>query len=115
MARLLGPEQTARAADLQITHGDAEAGVELRKLADGAQALFGDLAQLASAPEGQVRACAPVRAAHTPAQLMQLGKTHAVGVFDDEGVHIWNVDAGLNDRRADQDLRLARDHALHDR
>ena len=115
VARLLSPEQTACAADLQVAHGDAEAGVELRKLADGAQALFGNLAQLAPTPERQVRACAPVRAAHAPAQLMQLGKTHAVGVFDDEGVHIRNVNAGLDDRRADQDLRLARDHTLHDR
>ena len=46
---------------------------------------------------------------------MQLGKAHAVGVLDDEGVHVRNVDAGLDDGRADQDLRLARDHALHDR
>ena len=115
MPRLLRAQKAARAADLQIAHGDAEAGVELRKLADGAQALFGDLAQLAPAPERQVRARAPVRAAHAPAQLVQLGKAHAVGVLDDEGIHVRNVDAGLDDGRADQDLRLARDHALHDR
>ena len=46
---------------------------------------------------------------------MQLGKAHAVGVLDDEGVHVRNIDAGLDDGRANQDLRLARDHALHDR
>ena len=115
MPRLLRAQKAARAADLQIAHGDAEAGVELRKLADGAQALFGDLAQLAPAPEGQVRARAPVRAADTAAQLVQLGKTHAVGVLDDEGVDVRHIDAGLDDGRADEDLRLARDHALHDR
>ena len=115
MARLLSPEQTARAADLQVAHGDAETGVELRKLADGAQTLFGDLAQLAPAPERQVRACAPVRAAHTPTQLVQLGKAHTVSILDDERVHVRDVNAGLDDRRADQNLRLTRDHALHDR
>ena len=46
---------------------------------------------------------------------MQLGKSHAVGVLDDEGVDVRHVDAGLDDGRADEDLRLACDHALHDR
>ena len=46
---------------------------------------------------------------------MQLGQTHAVGVLDDEGVDVRHVDAGFDDGRADEDLRLARDHALHDR
>ena len=46
---------------------------------------------------------------------MQLGKAHTVGVLDDERVHVRNINAGLDDRRTDKDLRLTRDHALHDR
>ena len=44
VARLLGAQQVARAADFQIAHGDLEAGAELGKVPDGGQALFGHLA-----------------------------------------------------------------------
>ena len=54
-------------------------------------------------------------AADAPSDLVELGEAEAVGVLDDEGVDVRHVDAGLDDGGADEDLRLARDHALHDR
>ena len=45
---------------------------------------------------------------------MQLGKPQPVGVLDDEGVHVRNVDARLDDRRADEHLHVAVGHLLHD-
>ena len=54
------------------------------------------------------------RTADAPAQLMQLRQTQPVGILNDEGVDVRNVEAGLDDGRADQHLNLAVGHALHD-
>ena len=45
VARLLGAEQIARAANFKVAHRDAEARAELRVLADGGEALGGDLGE----------------------------------------------------------------------
>ena len=44
---------------------------------------------------------------------MQLGEAEAVGVLDDEGVDIRNVDARLDDRRADEHLNFSVRELLH--
>ena len=43
---------------------------------------------------------------------MQLGKPHAVGFLDDQGVGIGDIDARLNDGGADQDVDLPFHHFL---
>ena len=53
-------------------------------------------------------------AAHAAADLVQLGEAEAVGVLDDEGVDVRDVDAGLDDGGADEDLDLTVRHRLHD-
>ena len=45
---------------------------------------------------------------------MQLRKAHAVGVLDDEGVDVRDVDAGFDDRGADENLRFALGDGAHD-
>ena len=54
------------------------------------------------------------RAAHAAAKLVELGQTQLVGVLDDQGVDVGDVDAGLDDGGADQNPDLAVGHALHD-
>ena len=51
MAVLALPQQVARAADLQIPHGDAEAGTEGRELPDSGEPLLGDVGQGLVPPE----------------------------------------------------------------
>jgi len=46
-----------------------------------------------------------MRTADTPAQLIQLGETEAVGAVDDDGVGVGNVDAGLDDGGAYQHVK----------
>ena len=46
---------------------------------------------------------------------MQLRKTHFVRVLDDERIDVWYVDAGLDDRRADEHLSFSLGDVLHDR
>ena len=114
MARLLRAEEVARAANFQVTHGDLEPGVELGKLADGGQALFGDLRERLVRAVEQIRARAPRAASDAPAQLVELGKAELVGVLHDEGVDVRDIDAGLDDRRADEHLNFSLDHVVHD-
>ena len=49
----------------------------------------------------------PLAAAADPAaQLVQLGEAEDVGALDDQRVGVGDVEAGLDDRRADQDVEL---------
>ena len=113
MPALLGAQQAARAAYLQVAHRYAEAGVELRKLAYGLQALLRDLAERLVAPEGEVGAGPPRAAADAAAQLVELGEAQAVGVLYYQRVDVGYVYASLDYRRADEDLYAAVGHVLH--
>ena len=42
----------------------------------------------------------------TSPQLIQLGQSEAVGIFNNEGVHVRHVHAGFDNGRADQNIRL---------
>ena len=57
--------------------------------------------------EGQIGIGVAAGAPHAAADLVQLGQAEAVGVLDDEGVDVRDVDAGLDDGGADEDLDLA--------
>ena len=114
VAGLLRAEQIARAANFEIAHGDLEAGAEFRVLADGLQPLFGNVGQDLAAAEGQIGKGVAAGPADAPANLMELGQTEPVRILDDEGVDVGDVDAGFDDRGADQDLYLAVGHPLHD-
>ena len=61
----------------------------------------------------QVRVGALVRAAHAPAKLIQLGKPHAIGAIDDDGVGARNVEAVFDDRGRDQHVRFVADEFQH--
>ena len=91
VAALLGPQHVARAADLQIAHGDAVARAELRKLPDGREALVRRFGQQLVGPNGQVGVGLPAAAPHAPADLIQLGEAEAVRVKDDQRVGLRHV------------------------
>ena len=52
-------------------------------------------------------------AADAPPQLVELGEAQLVGLVDHDRVHVRDVEAGLDDRRADQHVELAVREALH--
>ena len=115
MAVLAVPQQAARAADLQIAHRNAEAGTERREFPDGRQALGGDFGQHAVAAEGEVGVRLAGRTPDAAADLVQLGKAHAVGIFNDKGVAVAHVDAGLDQRGAHKHVDLVVQQLLPDR
>ena len=107
MAVLAVAQETACTPDLQIPHGDAEAGAEGRELPDSGEPLLGDIGQGLVPPEGEVGIGLAAGAAHPASDLVQLGKAHAVSVLDDEGVAVAHVDAGLDEGGAHQNIDLA--------
>ena len=113
MAGLFGTEHIAGTANFQITHGNLEARAERRKLADGAEALLRDLTERLAMPIAQVRIRMARRTTDTAANLVQLRQTHIVCVLDDKRVRVRNVNAGFNNRGADQNINLAVRHLVH--
>ena len=104
---LLAAEDVAGAADLEVGQGDLEAGAELRGVEDRLEALAGLLAHPLAAAVEQVRVRAPRGAPDPAAELVELGEPERVRPVDDDRVRVRDVEAGLDDRRAHEDVRLA--------
>ena len=111
---LLRAEQVARAAYLQVAHGQLEAGAELGVFPDRVEPAPSVLAERLALAVGEVCVCMLVAAPHAPADLVQLGKPQPVRVLDDEGVGVGDVHARLNDGGADQHVDFPLDHAVPD-
>ena len=74
--------------------------------ADRIQPLLGDLGQHLARAHRQVGVGQAVGAPDAPAQLIQLREAEVVGVVDDQRVRVGHVQAGLDDRRAQQHVVL---------
>ena len=101
------------APDLQVAHGDLEAGTEFGKVTDGGQSFFRDFRQILAGLVGEVGIGMTGGAAYTATELMKLGKTETVSVFNDKGVGIGDIQAGFDDGGAYQNLDLTFRHGLH--
>ena len=112
VAVLAVAQQAAGTADLQIAHGDAEAGTKGRELPDGGQPLLGNVREGLVPPEGEVGVGLAAAAAHPTPDLVQLSQTHAVGVLNDQGIAVAHVDAGLDQGGAHQNVDLAVEQVL---
>ena len=110
VAVLAVAQQRPGAAQVQVELGQAEAGAQLRELADAVEALLGQLAHLALALVDQEIGVGLARgAADAAAQLVHLRQPQAVGVEHDHGVDARDVDAVLDDGGGEQDAELAGD------
>ena len=69
--------------------------------------------QLARVGIEEVRVGGHVRAADTPADLVELGEPERVRPLDDERVRLRDVEAGLDDRRRDEHVGVAREERVH--
>jgi len=101
---LVGPEQVAGAADLQVLHGDGHARAQVLVGGHGGQPLVGGLGD---GPLGRVEevGVGPLAGAADPAaQLVELGQAEGVGPVDDQGVGRGDVDARLDDGGANKNI-----------
>ena len=106
MAALLRAEQVARAAQLQIAHRDAEARAELRKFANRVEALLRRFGEHLARPNREIGVGQPVRAADAPAHLIELTQPEVIRVVDNQRVRHRDIQAGFDDRRAQQHVKL---------
>ena len=107
MPVLLCAEHIARAADFQVAHRNFKAGAKFRVFANRRKSPACNFGKLFAAPERKIGARPPRASAHAPADLVELGKPQAVGVFNNQRVAVGHVDAGFNNRRADENVNFA--------
>ena len=113
MAGLLGAEQVAGAADLQVAHRDGEAAPELGVVGEGGEPRPRLRRQLLAVGVEEVGVGQGVAPADPPANLVELRQPERVGPLDDERVGLRDVEAGLDDRRRDEDVRVAGEEREH--
>ena len=113
MAGLFCTQQIACTADLQVTHSNLESGAELGKIADGGQALLCNFRQGFIRPIGEVGIGVAGGTTNTATELMELAKAETVGIFNDQGVGIGNIQTGLDDGGTYKHLDVTVCHGIH--
>ena len=113
MARLLGAQEVARAADLEVAHRDREAGAELGVVGKGREAGARFRRQLGRVRIEEVGVRQLVGAAHPPADLVELSEPERVGPLDDQRVGLRDVEARFDDRRRDEHVGVAAQEREH--
>jgi len=113
VSALTRAQEVARAAHLQVAHGDGISGAEL--------AVIGQHFQAFLAFRGGVEACVVEEiskgtlgaAPNPPAQLVKLCQAKGIGSVDDQGVGVGNIQAGLDDGGTEQDINLVMVEGMH--
>ncbi len=113
VAALLGAQQAARAADLQVAHGNAHAAAQLGVLAERGKARHRFLGKGDVVGEQEVGVGLRARAPHAALQLVHLRQAQPLRVLDDERVGVRVVDAALDDGGGHQHIQLAGSEVLH--
>src|SRR5450631_4180220 len=104
-ARLRLAEHLSGAADLEVVHREVEAGAQVLHHLDRLESLLRVRGERFLGRREEIRVGLVVRPADASAQLVQLRKAELVGAVDEDRVGGRHVDAGLDDRRAQQQVR----------
>ena len=96
---LLGTEQIARTADVEVLHGEVEAATQFGEVLQSLQsaACLGGERRLRRCK--QIAERLAVGATYATAHLVEVGESEAMGIVDDDGVGVADVDAVLDDGR----------------
>src|SRR5690606_19339969 len=106
----------ARAANLEIAHGDAKARAQITELFNRLQPPrcgIGQRSAAARTARQKIAVGPELVAADAAAELVQIGHAEALGPIDEERVGVGNVETGLDDRGADEYVGLAADEPHH--
>ena len=106
-AALLGAQYVARAADVEVAHGDVEAAADGGELLDGFEAPLGVVGQCEVGGDEQVAEGLAVRAPHAAAHLVQVAQAELVGIVDDHRVGVRYVQSVLHNRGGHQHIDVA--------
>ncbi len=113
LARLLVAQHLAGAANLEVVHRQVEARAQFLHLLDRLEPPLCLLGQAFRIVHQQIGIGLVMGAADAAAQLVQLRQAELVGAVDQDRVGGRHVDAGLDDRRAQQDIGAPRDEIAH--
>ena len=104
VAALSGAQNAARAANLQVAHGDAKPRAERAVLFDGANPFTRGADCHHFARKKQVGVSLVLGSPNASAQLIQIRKTKLVRAVDDDRVCIWNIQTAFDNRSANENV-----------
>ena len=110
---LVGAEDVARAADVEVAQGNLDAAADVGEILDGLQPLAGLVVEHIEGLGEEVAVGLLVVASHTPAQLVEHVEREVLGVVDDHCVGVHDVKARLDDGGGDQHIGLVVDEVGH--
>ena len=113
VAALLGAEEVAGAADLEVAHCQREPRPHAREFLDRSQAPRGGGGEPGRFVDEHVAVGAVVGAADTAAELVEIGQAVMIGLVDEDCVGVGDVEPTLDDRRRQEDLRPPLDEVDH--
>ncbi len=113
VAGLLAAQEVARTSDLKVVLGDRQARAQLVVRGDRRQPVVSGLGQRHLRWVEEVGVAALPASPHPATQLVQLGQPEGVGTIDDQSVGVGDVQAGLHDGRAHEDIELVVPEPLH--
>ena len=100
-------EQVTGATNFEVAHGNFETTAEGRVVANRAQTFEGRFTQRLVGGVKQVGVRALATSTNASTQLMELTQAESIGAVDNHRVHRRQVDAGLDDCRADQHVKAS--------
>ena len=113
-ATLLVAEKVARPPELKVAHGDSEPRPELVVLPESVESFAGEIEEAGMTVQQQVGIGLVLESSDPPAQLVELGKSKAIGSLDDDGIAVRDIQTGFDDGGADENLKPAVDKLDHD-
>src|SRR5262249_27550792 len=111
--RLLGAQEIARAAELEIERSDLEATPELRVALERLDPSAGLFRHRVRGRHDEVAIRAFSASTDAAAELIELREAEEVGAIDDDRVRARDVEPALDDRRRAEDVVLALDEVEH--
>ena len=106
-AALLGAKDVACAADVEVAHGDVESAADGAEFLDGFEAFLGLVGEDAVGGDEQVAEGFFVAAPHTAAHLVEVAEAEVLGVVDEHGVGVGDVEAVLDERGGYKHVHIA--------
>ena len=111
-ARLLGTQHITRTADIQVLHGQVEAGTQFGKGGYRIQSSPCIGCQQFALGRYLVAVGLSIGSSYAATQLMQVAQSVVLGRVDDDGVHVGYVHAALDDGGGQQDVVVVVDKIL---
>ena len=114
MSVLFRSENISRSANFEVTKCNTNPWSELCKFSNCLQTLFRLLRKTFSFFIQEKGIGNPVGTSYTPANLIELGKSHPVRILDNQRIRVRNIETGFNNRSGNQNINFSRNKGKHD-